>query len=124
MDRDEPWKIFAQAAQDPDSKTAKAVTRILDDQLNVNSRASFLRLFLLLLQHPLAEVLLAGLKRLGSITLLEWRKFLVPRLFVLLRSPFENEVTAAATVDSIHILRPTKLSSAIRSEKLPETGNI
>ncbi|KAE9367893.1 hypothetical protein N431DRAFT_561746 [Stipitochalara longipes BDJ] len=95
LDRDETWRIFALAAEDPEPEVAKGVISIPVDSMTFEVRQKHLNLLLILLNHPTPEVRLETLRRLNSMPLSDPSNILSPRLFELVRSEYQDEVDAA-----------------------------
>jgi HEAT repeat protein len=98
LDRDETWRLFMKAAQDPEPHTAKAVLDIPQNGVSSKIRQSFLQVLLLLLQHPLIEVRIATLEKCSALPLQDPEHRFIPRLLELLRTRSKKELEAAADV--------------------------
>ncbi|PMD49560.1 uncharacterized protein K444DRAFT_622642 [Hyaloscypha bicolor E] len=93
LDRDETWAIFTHAAGGPEPEVAKGVISIPVDGMSFSTRQKHLSLLLTLLSHPAPEVRLETLQRLNSMPLSDPEAMLSPRLFELIRSEYQDEVS-------------------------------
>lgn len=95
LDRDETWEIFEKAARDSEPDVAKGVISISVDGMPFSTRQRYLGLLLLLLYHPSPDVRLETLKRLNSMPLSDPESILCERLFEMVRSEYQVEVSVA-----------------------------
>jgi hypothetical protein len=96
LDREETWEIFARAAEDAESHTAKAIGHIPDDGMDDKTRKCLLQLLLQLLNHSSSEIHIIALRRCTSIPLTDPDNILSTRLFELVHSDLEDESKTAA----------------------------
>jgi hypothetical protein len=95
LDRDETWEIFEKAARDSEPDIAKGVISISVDGMPFFTRQRYLNLLHLLLSHPSPDVRLETLKRLNSMPLSDPESILCKRLFEMVRSEYQDEVSSA-----------------------------